>query len=438
MRKKLTVIVLILAILGSIAVTGCVGRVTEGGLVFESVSSMASDKKYIKDSMWYGEVKDGYACTVTADAPADLVIPDEYNGKPVKLLMTDIAEGESLRFNSFKIGNNVAVIYAFASHGVDCFENVKEMVMPDSIRYIESSFSNCKALENLVLPEGLVRIESSFRQLENLREFTVPASATYVSFSFLEIDDVTVNVKGNTQITDCFDDSGKVSVVIDDESQLEPVAKYFMPDVDDIAEQSGLRIGTRELMDFSDLVDGEDVLEKGKSHFCETLDPSKEIDPSDARKYVRYLEAPVVTVETCPDVKFDDYTSQDREALLEAAVPVYMSIANLASYAVSSYSRPDMSKAPSVYIIAEKIRGRPVSYLVNGVGKNFYHMNYRFSVRDIKTDALICWFMTEEGTEADRSPGTFVEGGYTFLSDHGLKSYVFVTARKYFGEPSED
>ena len=436
MRRKLTVIVLVLAILGSIAVTGCTGRRTEGGLVFASVSSM-SDKKNITDSLWYDDVKSGYACIVTEDAPADLVIPDKYKGHPVKLLMSEFSGEDQVRFNSITIGNNVAVIYAFETYGSNCCENVKELVMPESIRHINNSFSNCKSLEKLVLPEGLVRIESSFFQMESLKEFTVPVSAEYVRTSFSGMDGVTVHMPGNGQITQCFTDSGLVSVIINDESQLATAGKYFMWDVNSLREQSGLRIGTQELMDYSDMVDGEEVFEKGKSHFCETLDPSREIDPADAYKYAKYLEAPVVTVETCPNVTVDDYPSMDRAALFEEAGPVFMSIANMASYTTGSYRHPDMSSPPSVYIIAEKIKGKAVGYLVNGVGTNYYHMAYRFSVRDIETDELICWFVTNEGSEPDRSPATFREGENTFLCDHGMSSYVQIVVRKYFSEPED-
>ena len=117
MRKRFTAIVLALAILLSLVVTGCSGRKTEGGLIFASVSSM-SDKKYITDSIWYDDVKGGYACIVTADAPADIVIPDEYKGHPVNLLMSELSASDQVRFNSLTIGKNVAVIYSFAAYGV--------------------------------------------------------------------------------------------------------------------------------------------------------------------------------------------------------------------------------------------------------------------------------------------------------------------------------
>lgn len=66
MRKRFTAIVLALAILLSLAVTGCSGRKTEGGLIFASVSSIS----------------------------------------------------DQVRFNSLTIGKNVAVIYSFAAYGV--------------------------------------------------------------------------------------------------------------------------------------------------------------------------------------------------------------------------------------------------------------------------------------------------------------------------------
>lgn len=431
MRKRFTAAVLVLSILLSLAVSGCSGRKTEGGLIFASVSSM-SDKKYITDSLWYDDVKDGYACIVTADAPADIVIPDEYKGHPVKLLMSELSSSDQVRFNSITIGSNVAVIYGFAGYGVNCFENVKELVMPDSLRRIYSSFCNCKSLEKLVLPEGLYQIDGSFDNMDSLKEFTIPTTVWRVMSSFSDMDGVTIYVPGDTQIMECFHDSGKVSVIIDDESQLETVGYSFMPDIKDIGAQSGFRIGTRELFAYSDMVDEDKVFEQGKSHFCESFDPSKEIIPEDAFKFAKFLEAPVVTVETCPDVTFDEYTSMDRNVLFEETEPVYMSIANMASYSADNYIRPDMSSPPSVYIVAEKMKGQAVAYLVNGVGKNYYHMAYRFSVWDIETDQLICWFVTDEGTEADRNPATFVEGEYTFLYDHGMRPTVQALVHKYF------
>ncbi len=203
MRKRFTAIVLVLTFLLSLAVTGCSGRKTEGGLIFASVSSM-SDKKYITDSIWYDDVKGGYACIVTADAPADIVIPDEYKGHPVKLLMSELSASDQVRFNSLTIGKNVAVIYSFAAYGINCFENVKELVMPESLRHIYNSFFNCKSLEKLVLSEGLYQIEGSFDNMESLKEFTIPTTVWRVMSSFSEMDGVTIYVPGDTRSRNVF------------------------------------------------------------------------------------------------------------------------------------------------------------------------------------------------------------------------------------------
>ncbi|MBP5261710.1 MAG: leucine-rich repeat domain-containing protein [Clostridiales bacterium] len=428
--RKMIAAVLILVLIGSLVFTGCNGgSSSEGGLTFVKLEKYANDKNLNGQKFVIGN-KDKYVCIVGKDAPSDLVIPDEYHGVPVYMLTSDLDSSTEVRFTSISIGNNVGVISQFAVDDNSC-ENLTELIIPEGVKSIRYSFKNCRSLTRLVLPESLKTVENCFIGMESLKSLSIPEGTESIRFSFDDMSDAEISVAGNTYFSSCLNDSTNVTMILNDESQMENVAGDLLAITVNVDGHKSIHIGTRDLLDYSAMADEEAVLNMGQTHFCEVLDPAKEIDPSEAGSYAGFLDGPVVTVEICPNVKKNEYTEQDRNALLNEAHLLYLGIDCMAGYNPGRYYHPDTSKAPSVYFIAEKMVGHSESYIGSNGGEVIYHMAYRISVRNIQNDELICWFVAETGKAPRSNPSSLTEGELKFLTN-GDRPDPWYVVSKYF------
>jgi len=428
MRRMISAL-LILALIGGFVFTGCNGSSSEVGLTFVRLEKYAKEKNLNGQKFVIGN-KDKYVCIVGNDAPSDLVIPDEYKGVPVYMLSSDLDQTSTVRFSSISIGKNVGVISQFAVDDNSC-ENLTELIIPEGVKNIRYSFRNCRSLTRLVLPESLKTVENGFLGMKSLKSVSIPEGVESIRFSFDDMSDAEISVAGNTYFSSCLNNSANVTLILNDESQMENVAGDLLAITVPADVRKSIHIGTRDLLDYSAMADEEAVLNMGQTHFCEVLDPAKEIDPSEAGSYAKFLDGPVVTVETCPNVRRNEYTEQDRTALLEEAHLLYLGIDCMAGYNPSRYYHPDTSKAPSVYFIAEKMVGHGESYIGSNGGEVIYHMAYRISVRNIQTDALICWFVAETGKAPRSNPSSMTQGELKFLTN-GDPPYPHYVVSKYF------
>ncbi len=417
--------------------------ITENGLTYYTLldyskigdlpfgrSNLVSVEEDLKDR----GIAEDYICVVEDDAPKDLVIPDEFNGGSVVILTSNPETAGDLRFDSIQFGKNLIYIYRFAMFG-EC-ENVTELSFPAKVKSIQEAFHNCKSLSRLEFGEEFYYADVSFYKCESLKEFEIPAGAGNLESSFQGLTDAKITFnKVPYRLMDCFAYSENLVVVLKDTEGMDEM--NFSYPYDSVREiPYDFVIGTEEVLAYSDLADEDAILQKGTGHFCETLDADKKIDPADAKKYAEIYDGPIVTVETCPEIKPSEYTKLGRDALLKSTEAVYESVADNAWSNSRSGYPTGMKEAPTVYFIAEKMGGIAVEYTGNVGDKTYYQMVYRISVRDIETDELLCWFEAETGDVPGKIESTtplYKEGDRTYFQE-GVSTDVtpWYVVKKYF------
>lgn len=108
---------------------------------------------------------------------AEITIPDEYAGLPVKRL-----EGlfrYNTRIQKLTIGNNIGYLGDYAFEGCTA---LREITLSNGMSSLSKGlFKNCTSLETVTLPEGLKKIpEGTFESCSRLREINNLASITEV------------------------------------------------------------------------------------------------------------------------------------------------------------------------------------------------------------------------------------------------------------------
>ena len=99
-----------------------------------------------------------------------IVVPDEYNGLPVKIIRNNSLGGSKLE--SIEIGDNVEIIESEAIHNSG---DLKKVVLGSSVREIsDEAFRGCKSLQSISFPESVEIIGSrAFADCEKLTKVTV-------------------------------------------------------------------------------------------------------------------------------------------------------------------------------------------------------------------------------------------------------------------------
>lgn len=90
----------------------------------------------------YSGFYDGYLCKVVTCDKTKLTIPAEYEGKPVVAVTTEYGRNDTL----------------------------KELVIPEGVKYVEDAFCNYSALTKVTIPNSIKDIYDSFNNCENLTE----------------------------------------------------------------------------------------------------------------------------------------------------------------------------------------------------------------------------------------------------------------------------
>ncbi len=388
-KKVFRMMFVILAFAVSLSITGCSSNKPEGGLSYIKMSKYnypGSLVPYNNDLKEILNSTDCYICVIEKNAPSDIVIPDEYEGLPVSIVTTRYHVKQKQDYipeqpiDSIQFGKNVLYIQNVFSHG-----------------------------------EG-----------SGIRELVIPESVMEIYYSFWDLKDAKVVVEGDPKVDNTFMYPDSVSVQT---GSIESMNELFK-------DMSGLfnrgleykyQVGTKEILERTADIDKDALFALGKEHFCEGLDPTKMIDPTEADDYARFLDGPVITVERCPEIYYSDYLEQDREKLLEESGPVYLDIPYIAARYTDDIYEFEPGSSADKYFIIEKTGGRRVDYfggLQPTIGmipsETDYKMCYRISVRSIKDDELICWFETIEGfapeTKYEHSK-SFTEGEREYLRD---------------------
>ena len=135
------------------------------------------------DDLFFISIENGKAYEVSAcnkNATGDLIIPSEYNGKPVKSIGFQ-AFFECSELTGITIGNGITSIgeYAFTY----C-TGLTSVTIPDSVTDISSgAFSGCETLINITIPNSVTSInEETFRDCVGLTSITIPNSVKSIGY----------------------------------------------------------------------------------------------------------------------------------------------------------------------------------------------------------------------------------------------------------------
>lgn len=161
------------------------------------------------------ETADGY-CIIAADTSisGDLVIPDQYNGRPV-VRIAERAFYNCETLTSIALPDSITAIGASAFRGCsgltsvslpdglevipsDCFHGctaLRFVDIPSGVQQIsERGFYECESLEEIDLPDSLQKIDSSaFRRCSSLGEIQIPLSVERIGeHVFYSCDNIVV------------------------------------------------------------------------------------------------------------------------------------------------------------------------------------------------------------------------------------------------------
>ena len=140
----------------------------------------------------------------------NVVIPDTYNGVPVKYINEYCFEGSEIQ--SVKIGNNVEEILEGAFYACSL---LKEVSIPASVKIIyagestfviDGAFESCVSLEKVVFDRNsqLEKISAdAFRYCENLKEINLPETLTRIGPSVFSGCTSLKEISIPASVTDC-------------------------------------------------------------------------------------------------------------------------------------------------------------------------------------------------------------------------------------------
>ena len=232
----------------------------------------------------YRLAEDGMSYIVTGIGTCtdiDIVIPSEYNGKPVTVI-NGRAFAECDNLSTVVIPSSVKRIHLSAF--VDC-SSLKSVTIPEGVSRIEyGTFSRCRNLENVTIPSGVTLINRwGFFGCSNLKTITIPSSVTHIGmYAFAGCDNLSIvcyegteeqwkNIsigKNNGCLTNAHIVYNIDDVDDDDDFELDGLVDTGDEDLDDdIYELSDLF--TDEDYEDSAMVEHKDFIYKGKSYSIE-------------------------------------------------------------------------------------------------------------------------------------------------------------------------
>ncbi len=126
----------------------------------------------------------GYSVHSTSATTGDVVIPAEYNGLPVTVIL--YIRGENV--TSITMPDTITLIDQYAFSGNKALESV---TISKNLKEISwGAFEDCTALKSVIIPQGVELInENAFWGCSSLAEVSIADSVTYISdYAFLETE----------------------------------------------------------------------------------------------------------------------------------------------------------------------------------------------------------------------------------------------------------
>lgn len=158
----------------------------------------------------FTELEDGTYSVASTDydsLPADLVIPSEYNGKPVTVIaeygfngakITSLTIPDSVHtigWCAFSYCKNLVKldlgdgVVSTGKHSFSNCEKLEDITYGDNLKVIgESSFTECYSITEVIIPEGIVTVEGyAFYNCTSIKTIKISSSVEsigYLAFAF--------------------------------------------------------------------------------------------------------------------------------------------------------------------------------------------------------------------------------------------------------------
>ena len=163
-KKIISIVVIALVvIISSVFTIFYIDSCVRNGLTME----LSADKSY-------------YIVTDCLEDKMEAIIPDSYNGKPVKKIAKNTFASCS-RLTSVTIGNGVISIDSYAFYDCDSLTSVTIGKGVTSIG--DSAFSSCESLTSIIIPDSVTSIDKYvFNYCTSLTSITIPDSVTNIGY----------------------------------------------------------------------------------------------------------------------------------------------------------------------------------------------------------------------------------------------------------------
>ncbi len=168
----------------------------------------------VEAAVWedYEELN-GFYYEVMDDGNVNILGYDDYN------IEYDLDERKSLTIPKELDGKKVTRIssYKTRSTAESCFHGLKEIIIPDTVTYIDSyAFNYCLELENVVIPDSVTYIgQFAFADCDNLTSVTIPGVEDLRGAVFSDCDNLKTAVvsEGTKYLSGTFMDCDKLTSV---------------------------------------------------------------------------------------------------------------------------------------------------------------------------------------------------------------------------------
>ena len=414
MKRYLSISCAICILLSGLLLSGCAPQ----GLSMISLSD-------VQGSFFdqYNGTKDAYLCRIRDNAPAELTIPGEYNGKPVVALETDTT---LKRLDSLEIGDGIQIL----SDVLRFMDQAPESVtVPASVSIINYSFSDSQRVKTVVIEGDISRLDWCFNNCADLQTVEIRGSVEAIdgaTFKYCpSLKKITINGDVKQIGSDSFSDLKALEeVTIGGTVQNVENGAFSRCPVLKTVNYASCPDNSMEKSLYTAKTASDAITEKALSKLGQPFDKKKEISVDDAPKYAEVLNGPVLGMTICADCPYTEYAVDKVPEGTDLRVFSTQAIDDAFPDTVvtaEKIQKINSGKADMVYCLVERIGySDGPEYLMSPSG---YYMHFRISLWNSKTDELIAWYTERVGA----APFSYTIGKeqifYDFPTGSGTKNF---------------
>ncbi len=275
-----------------------------------------------------------YLCTITKDAPAEVTVPADYNGKKVTSLETE--KGGCPNLEKLVVA---ASLYSIDDGTFTGFPKLSSVSFEGGVQGIsEDAFENCPELKTITFGGAVDYVYSIFEGCPKLEPIVLPDGSKVKSYTY----------------------------------------------------EDGVTVGTQDYFDWNNGLDTEERFEQVRSHLGEKWDDKTKIKAEDAAEFRTRLNGSVIYTDMCADGIPENYAA---DKISEKMRLIAVDCRN----AQGALSAEDKAVAESnsdsgVYALVEATGSRDRYYGSTANADIEYLISYRISFWNAKTDELLGWF----------------------------------------------